>query len=292
MDIKNMDLRPSWSEDQYYHDYKIDLSTNVCFDAALPTYEFNMGQYTDASKCYNILSDYHSIYSRQIAIGLGLSELFMRIMSLVKERGWSFTAKHNSWQVVNMAQRLYQVPHGNDVCYISNPHGTLGTKIDDYSELFDQHKLVIVDEAYADFCDTPEIKLGSPNVLVLKTMSKSVALPGIRFGWAIGHEVIIHELQNIRPAHVCIGGISENLESMLNDIPDHVKRMNQTKAYIEKTYSCIPSHANYVLIKNYEKFAKHFHLKKLDGHARMALINRSMVTKSALDKEHAFFNRD
>ena len=292
MDTKNMDLRPDWTQDQYHHDYKIDLSNNVCYDAALPIYEFNYNTYSDASKCYKILSDYHGVNTRQLAIGLGLSELIMRIMLYVKEKGWSFSSYHNSWQPVHMCQKLYQIPHGNDVVFISNPHGTNGTIIEDYSELMQKHKLIIIDESYADFTTVPEVKLATPQFLVLKTLSKSIALPGARFGWAIGHEVMIHEIQNMRPAQVCIGGMENELVSILDEIPNHVKRMNQTKAYIEKTYHCIPSHGNYVLIKGYEKFQRHYHLKELDGHARMALINRSMVTKSALDKEHAFFNRD
>jgi len=291
MDTKNLGLRPAWDEDQYHHDYKIDLSTNVCFDAANPVWEFDLTSYTDASRCYDILSQYHDVNTRQIAIGLGISELIMRICCIIKERGMSMTTHHTSWQPIQMAQRLYNIPHGDDVCYISNPHGTNGTLLESYDDLLDKFKLLIVDEAYGDFCEMPERKLGSAKLLVLKTLSKSIALPGARFGWVIGHEPIIHEIQNLRPAQVCVGGITRNLISILDEIPHHVKRMNQTKAYIEKNYNCIESHGNYVLIKNYEKFARHYHLKEFDEHARMALINRSMVTKSALDKEHAFFSR-
>jgi histidinol-phosphate/aromatic aminotransferase/cobyric acid decarboxylase-like protein len=291
MDTKNLGLRPAWDEDQYHHDYKIDLSTNVCFDAANPIWEFDLNSYVDTSRCYNILADYHSVNTRQIAIGLGLSELIMRIGLIIKERGLSMTSHHNSWKPIHMIQKLYNIPHGDDVCYVSNPHGTNGTRLESYDKLLDKHKLVIVDEAYGDFCDMPERKLGSSKLLILKTLSKSIALPGARFGWAIGHEPIINEIQNLRPAQVCIGGMTRNLVSILDEIPHHVKRMNQTKAYIEKNYNCIESHSNYVLIKNYEKFIRHYHLKEFDDHARMSLINRSMVTKSALDKEHAFFSR-
>jgi len=291
MDTKTLDIRPDWTKQKYIDDHRIDLSTNVCFDAAIPTYEFDMNRYCDLSKSYRILSEYHEVYNRQICIGLGLSELIMRIMQLIHDKGWSMNSHHNSWQPIEMCRKLYKIPHGYDVLYLSNPHGTNGTKIDDYSQYLKDYKLVIIDEAYADFCEVPKVKLGQPDVLVLKTMSKSLALPGIRFGWAIGHEMLILELQNMRPAHVSIGGIDENLVSMLDEIPHHVKRMNQTKAYIEKTYQCIPSHGNYVLIKDYDKFTKQFHLKEFEDHARMALINRSMVTKNALNKEHPFFDR-
>ena len=290
MDPKLLDLRPDWTKDEYHRDYKIDLSTNVCWDAGLPHFEFDYSRYSNTATCYKILSDYHGVYTKQLAIGLGLSELIMRVMQVIKDRNWTLT-NLSSWKPVSMAQRLYGIPHGQDVCYISNPHGENGKLIEDYKPYIDQYKLVIIDEAYGDFCETPSVNLGSSNVLYLKTMSKSLAMPGIRFGWAVGHEPLIFEIQNSRPAHVCIGGLAENLPAMLDEIPHHVKRMNATKAYIEKTYTCIPSQANYVLIKGYEKFSKHFHLKEFEGHARMALINRNMVTKSALNKEHPFFDR-
>jgi len=290
MDTRLLEIRPDWTKDEYHRDYKIDLSTNVCWDAGLPHYEFDYSRYSNTATCYNILADYHQVYNRQIAIGLGLSELLMRIMQVIKSKNMSLT-NISSWKPVAMAQKLYGVSHGQDVCYIANPHGENGKLIEDYKEYIDKHKLVIIDEAYGDFCETPSVKLGTPNVLYLKTMSKSLALPGIRFGWAIGHEALIYEIQNLRPAHVCIGGVAENLPSMLDEIPHHIKRMNATKTYIEKNYACIPSHGNYVMLKNYDKFTKHFHLKEFDGYGRMALINRNMVTKSALNKEHPFFDR-
>ena len=291
MDTKALELRPDWTQPQYPTGHKIDLSNNVCFDAALPTFEFDLNRYSDTSKCYKILSDRYDLYSRQIAIGLGLSELIMRIMFLIKHKGLTFTSMHTSWAPIDMCRKLYQIPIGQDVCYISNPHGTAGTIIENYDELIDKHKLLIIDEAYADFCEEmPKAKYGSPNVLVLKTLSKSLALPGARFGYAFGHEVLINEIQNLRPAQIALPGIDDNLISILDEIPNHVKRMNATKAYIEKNYECIPSHGNYVLIKNYEKFNRHFHVKELEGHCRMALINRNMVTKNAINKEHPFFD--
>ena len=34
MDTKTLELRPDWTESQYPTGHKIDLSNNVCFDAA------------------------------------------------------------------------------------------------------------------------------------------------------------------------------------------------------------------------------------------------------------------
>ena len=286
-----MDLRPDWTQPKYDSLGKIDLSVNVCHDVKLPKFEFDYSMYSETSKCYNILSDYHGVYARQIAIGLGLSELFMRIAAVIKENEWSMRVVGSpTWSVPAMTQKLYGIPHGDDVVYIANPSGNTGEYVDT-EEWNDKCKLLIVDEAYADFTDMPKTKFNT-KTMILKTMSKSLSLPGIRFGWAIGYEPIIAQIQNMRPAQVCIGGVEDQLINMLDEIPHHVNRMNQTKKYLEKNYNCIPSHGNYILIKNSDKLQKFFKMKELnDGVMRMALINRQFVTKNALDKDHPFFNR-
>ena len=63
--------------------------------------------------------------------------------------------------------------------------------------------VVIVDEAYADFADRPEVSaLGlAPeweNVLVVRTFSKSRQLAGARLGYAIGNEKLIEDLNRVR----------------------------------------------------------------------------------------------
>ncbi|GHU28016.1 histidinol-phosphate aminotransferase 1 [Betaproteobacteria bacterium] len=62
--------------------------------------------------------------------------------------------------------------------------------------------VVLVDEAYIDFAETPSsaIPLVSryPNLLVVHTFSKSRALAGLRVGFAIGHPDLIAGLERIK----------------------------------------------------------------------------------------------
>lgn len=64
--------------------------------------------------------------------------------------------------------------------------------------------LVILDEAYCDFCDDPEYPNGVallaryPRLIVLRTFSKIAGLAGLRVGYAVGTRESIDRLNRIR----------------------------------------------------------------------------------------------
>jgi len=62
--------------------------------------------------------------------------------------------------------------------------------------------LFIVDEAYLAFVPDLESVVSSrrPNLLVLRSMTKDYALAGLRLGYAVGDERLIHALEAVRPA--------------------------------------------------------------------------------------------
>ena len=66
----------------------------------------------------------------------------------------------------------------------------------------DPERVVIVDEAYADFSDDNCLRLiGScPNLLIVRTFSKSWSLAGARLGCAIGNKDLIADLNRVKNA--------------------------------------------------------------------------------------------
>ena len=87
------------------------------------------------------------------------------------------------------------------ICSPNNPTGTT-TPVETIARLADQSRgLVIVDEAYIEFADTPgcaELARTRPNVLVVRTMSKAFGLAGLRVGFGIGAPELVREVEKSR----------------------------------------------------------------------------------------------
>jgi histidinol-phosphate aminotransferase len=64
---------------------------------------------------------------------------------------------------------------------------------------------VVVDEAYGDFADTNCLDLvrQNPRVIVTRSFSKSYALAGLRFGFAVAQPHVIAELQKVKDSYNC-----------------------------------------------------------------------------------------
>ncbi len=63
--------------------------------------------------------------------------------------------------------------------------------------------LVLIDEAYVDFADKDCLSLARscPNVLILRTMSKSFSLAGARLGYAFGNPAVIEQLMKVKDSY-------------------------------------------------------------------------------------------
>lgn len=273
-----MDLRPDWTKPQYYVGTKLDLSTNVCVDKNI-NYAIDPSRYCNAAVCYGVLSDFYKISPYNIAIGYGLSELMIRIMQMFKYKGYRFTVLGNpTWEAVSVYQQFLNIKEGHGVAYIANPNGNDGSvlNVDQIIALSKQHKYLIVDEAYCDFAPKHSIiKYRPSNVIVLKTLSKSYASPGLRFGWCFADQAIIKSIQDIRPAQAMVGGVDKVLSDILDNISAHVDRMNNTKRIIESCYNHTPTNGNYVLLEPC-KLTEQFITKPVGEYHRMALLD--MVT--------------
>jgi HAD superfamily hydrolase (TIGR01548 family) len=84
----------------------------------------------------------------------------------------------------------------------SNPTGAVVSKAA-FSELVRRlpTTLILLDQAYVDFCDPEfdltEIALASPNVVIVRTMSKAAACAGLRVGCAIGDPRVIDWMRRL-----------------------------------------------------------------------------------------------
>lgn len=92
--------------------------------------------------------------------------------------------------------------------FLANPNSPSGTVIppDRVLELAEQLPCpLLVDEAYADFAETHCLDLVRQNrkILVSRSLSKSYALAGLRFGFVVAHPELIVQLRKVKDSYNC-----------------------------------------------------------------------------------------
>lgn len=88
------------------------------------------------------------------------------------------------------------------VCSPNNPTGNLVNRDDIVSllEMTKDRAIVVMDEAYIDFCpeaSTVDLLAQYPNLAILRTMSKAFALAGLRCGFTLANEALINVLLKV-----------------------------------------------------------------------------------------------
>src|SRR5690606_36318021 len=70
--------------------------------------------------------------------------------------------------------------------------------------------VLVLDEAYGDFCDRPHraelLKSGheaAKRIIITRTLSKSYSLAGLRFGFAMAHPELIAGMRKIKDSYNC-----------------------------------------------------------------------------------------
>ena len=115
---------------------------------------------------------------------------------------------------------------------------------------------LVVDEAYVDFADTNCLSLVRENekILVLRTLSKSYALAGLRFGFVIAQPQLIEQLRKVKDSYNCdalsIAGATAAIDdqSWLKETRATIlaTRERMTAALGELGFASVPSQANFV----------------------------------------------
>ncbi len=94
------------------------------------------------------------------------------------------------------------------VIFIANPNAPSGTFVQPakIAKLAKKTRgIVVVDEAYADFADDNCLSLAKrlANVIVLRTLSKSYSLAGLRFGFAVAAKPLIADMMKVKDSYNC-----------------------------------------------------------------------------------------
>jgi threonine-phosphate decarboxylase len=146
------------------------------------------------------------------------------------------------------------------ICNPNNPTGILRTRAEMIAcleEVSSSRNLLFVDEAFIDLAD-PGASLCAerdPSLFVLGSLTKSFAVPGLRFGYGFGDPDLIARIETVRPPW----SVNAYAEAFALAAFPHLGELEASRAYIEKERKYLeqefkeiglwyhPSAANYLL---------------------------------------------
>jgi len=157
---------------------------------------------------------------------------------------------------------------GAHLTFLANPNSPSGTVVPAATLERLARELdgpLVLDEAYVDFAEENGlslIRLG--NVLVTRSLSKSYALAGIRFGYAVGEPSLVRELVKVKDSYNCdvlaLAAATAALEDQDYLHATRAKilagRDRLARALAELGFAVCPSQANFVWCQRSDRAVK------------------------------------
>ena len=229
------------------------------------------------------LADYVGVGAEHIVVGSGIDELLELIPRLFLSPGdtaaipvptfgvYSFATQVWGGRVVEVLRRqdfgldlpaLREASKGAKLIFLASPNNTTGNPVsgEELEALLSTGALVVVDEAYAEFCDCSFVELvpRRENLAVLRTFSKWAGLAGLRAGYGIFPAAVAELLRKVKmPYNVSVAAQLAMLAS-LEDIALLRERVGLIVRERERLSGAlaaipglrpIPSEANFILCR-------------------------------------------
>jgi histidinol-phosphate aminotransferase len=197
------------------------------------------------------------------------------------------------------------IVQGAKVTFIANPNSPSGTMISsqEISRIASEMDgVLVVDEAYADFADDNCLSLVEQhnNILILRTLSKSYSLAGIRLGFCIAQESLIQGMMKVKDSYnvdrLSIDAVVAALDDQ-KSMKANVERIKETRRYLtgslrDMGFFVYPSQTNFILaqcmkgvsahtlyqtLKSRKILVRYFNLRRLDDCLRITIGTREEI---------------
>lgn len=177
---------------------------------------------SNAQPLVDELAAYYGVKPEQVFVGVGSDDVLSMAFLTFFNSGKPVLFPDVTYSFYDVWADLYRIPyhtcaldenwHMNPEDYkqpnggVIFPNPNAPTGVEESQELIEEilqanpDVVVIVDEAYVDFGGTSALPLLKKyeNLLVVQTFSKSRAMAGMRIGFCIGNEKLIHYLNDVK----------------------------------------------------------------------------------------------
>ncbi len=184
------------------------------------------------------------------------SYILYRTLAQIQGAEWEEVHFNSDW---SLPAKFADATEDLRLTCLPNPNSPSGTMVSGRAILNMAERLpcpLLVDEAYADFAERNCVELVAKNerIMVSRSMSKSYALAGLRFGFIVAQPHIVRELAKVKDSYNCdslsIAGATAAIDDQawLAENSQKVKATRQRlAAELEKLgFSVIPSQANFI----------------------------------------------
>jgi len=291
---KSLDKFYNYSIDNYHYLIKADANENILkiheelSNIFLNVYKevftkLNLYPEIDSIMLRNTLAEFYNLKPDNFIIGNGSDQLIQIIIQAACEKSdkvvslypsfvmYKLTAQLNDniWEGIEWLNEIdlpvekiidkYKNQPDVKVIFIDTPNNPTGVAFDEdkiaYLLRKMNNKLIVVDNAYADYCNNNYLKLlNYPNVILLKTFSK-IGFAGIRCGYAISDENNILYLNKVKPPYN-VNTLSEqlainiikNYHLIKPNIDTIIKERKRMIEELSNKFYVIPSQSNFISI--------------------------------------------
>ncbi len=175
-------------------------------------------------------------------------------------------------------------------CSPNNPTGNVLRRYDIIGLCAATRSVLVVDEAYANFSNVESLAdqaACTPNLVVLRTLSKAWGLAGIRLGYAVAHPSVVNVLMKVKPPYN-INAVTSRLalqalerkgemQRFVDAIVTERTKLADTLRLLPIVERVFPSEANFLLARFKNASAVYHYL------ARRGIIVRDRSTEPLLE---------
>ena len=166
----------------------------------------------DESPLRRALADLNGVSEHQVVLGNGSVDLmWWTLLAVIRPGDGVAVAKHTFGEYAHAARSVgAHVVDASDyarvlfVCQPNNPTGQYRPR-ENIEEILSQDsgRIIILDEAYATFVErrwpSEHLLAKNPNLVVLRSMTKDHALPGLRLGYLLASPTVAQAVATVRP---------------------------------------------------------------------------------------------
>ena len=188
------------------------------------TLEINTYPDTESRELRKKIAKKFGCKEEEVLVGAGVSELIQLVaISFVKDRVLMLKHTYGEYEVaakmmggrINRIEmpglrvypeRIVDEMKPNDVVFLYNPNNPTGQYLgkEELWQIIEEAErvdaLVVIDEAYIDFVENAFLShtFSTRNLVILRSLTKSYAIPGIRLGYAISSAENIRAMRKVK----------------------------------------------------------------------------------------------